>query len=393
MVRWTKEEVEYLKKNYSDNLDKELSVNLKRSLKSISYIACKLKLKKDIEFYARARKRSNIEIKKEDLEKLYLKGNSMRKIAKKLGLAKTTIEYYFKKFNIMRRTISEANKAYYTKESNWLKGLSKDSDPRIKKLAESVINTYKKKRKERFRQIEELYGKSLKEIITTFYWKENLTQEKIAKKLNISRRIIIQLMKELKIAKRPNFEFIASLKGKNHSMYGKTWDKIHGLEKSSLLKKQFSEMSRTRIIRRLHNKEMPFLNTLIERLVADELKRRGMPFESQFVIDHKFVCDFAIPPIKIIIECDGDYWHANPKIYNHNLLDIRQKRNLKNDNFKNLYLSKQGWKVFRFFESDIKSSVEKCINQIPHLSQEQLRSVKNPLDSLNEKKDITQSSP
>lgn len=364
MIRWKKEEVEYLKKNYSNNLDKKLSVNLRRSPKSISYMACKLMLKKDIEFYARARKKSDIEIKKEDLEKLYIKENSMRKIAKKFGLSKTTIEHYFKKYNISRRTISEANKVYYAKNSNWLKGLSKDSDPRIKKLAQSVVNTYKKKREQRFRQIEELYGKSIKEIITAFYWKENLTQEKISKKLNISRRIIIQLMKELKITKRPNFEFIASLKGKNHSMYGKTWDKIYGLEKSSLLKKQFSEMSRARIIKRLHNKEMPFLNTLIERLVADELKRRGILFESQFVIDDKFVCDFAIPSIKIIIECDGDYWHANPKIYNHNLLDIRQKRNLKNDNFKNLYLSKQGWKVFRFFESDIKYSVEKCIDKI-----------------------------
>jgi very-short-patch-repair endonuclease len=81
---------------------------------------------------------------------------------------------------------------------------------------------------------------------------------------------------------------------------------------------------------------------------------------------------------KIIIECDGDYWHANPLFYDINKLGIRQKRNTQRDRFKNEYLKRKGWKVLRFFESDIKKSPSKCIAIV----EDQIKKVANPFDSL-----------
>lgn len=51
--------------------------------------------------------------------------------------------------------------------------------------------------------------------------------------------------------------------------------------------------------------------------------------------------DFAIPDIRLDIECDGDYWHAHP--------ETRAK-----DEQRDLELSKYGWTTIRFRESTIK---------------------------------------
>jgi len=39
-----------------------------------------------------------------------------------------------------------------------------------------------------------------------------------------------------------------------------------------------------------------------------------IPFSTQFELGNKFF-DIRLQKIKIIIEVNGDYWHANPKLY------------------------------------------------------------------------------
>ena len=364
---WTKEEIEYLKKNYSTSLNRDLSKTLNRGLGAISYIAFKLTLKKDKVFFAKSRKKTNIEFSKEILQRMYTKEKkSTRKIASELGVGKTTIEYYFKKYKIPLRNHSASNKIRFLTEDTWNKGLNKNKDPRVRHSAEKAKETYKKKRLERLKKIEEEYNIPLKIILGKLYWEDKLTQEKIAIKLGIDRSIIIELMNTLNISKRPNFEFISSLKGKDRPMYGKTWEDLHGSKKALKRKRDASLRFRELIIKRLQNNEMPFLNTRIEKLIANEMSKRGIFFRSQFSIDHKFVCDFAIPEYKIAIECDGDYWHANPRIYDHNALDVRQRNKVQRDKFKKKYLTRRGWLLLSFFESDIKSNLSACVDQIEH---------------------------
>ncbi len=365
MKRWTNREINYLKKNYSTNLDKNLSKKLSRSLGSISYIAYKLKLKKDRDFYCKARKKTKINFTKELIIRLYIKEKkSTRKIASELKVGKTTIEHYFKKFKIPMRSHSAANKVRFLSESTWTKGLSKKTDPRIRKLAKRVKETYKKKRELKFKKIEEKFGKSIKDIINELYWKSNLTQEKIAVRLDLSREMIIYLMKKFEITKRLNYEYISSLKGKNHPLYGKTWESLLGKKKADKRRKEYSNRFRKLTIRRLENNEFPFFDTKIEKIMARELLKRKMSFVEQFRIANKFVCDFAIPSFNIIIECDGDYWHANPKIYDSNKLTYTQKKKVKIDKIKDKLLDKKGWIVLRFFESDIKSNISNCVDEI-----------------------------
>ena len=92
--------------------------------------------------------------------------------------------------------------------------------------------------------------------------------------------------------------------------------------------------------------------------------KRNIAFSKQYLVEDKFVCDFAIPELKIAIEADGDYWHASQKIYNHQFLDKRQKRNVQKDKYEKIYLEGKGWLLLRFFESEIKSNLKECVDKI-----------------------------
>src|SRR3989344_1413590 len=87
---------------------------------------------------------------------------------------------------------------------------------------------------------------------------------------------------------------------------------------------------------------------LIELMMKKELENKNIHFKFQQPMYNRFVCDFVLPQYKIVLECDGDYWHVNPKIYDRNSPN----------------LTKKGWKVIRFFESDIKRNISKCIDSL-----------------------------
>ncbi len=91
--------------------------------------------------------------------------------------------------------------------------------------------------------------------------------------------------------------------------------------------------------------------TTPESLLYAELERRRIPFMKQQPIDGLYVVDALIPGAKIVIECDGDYWHALPG---------RQER----DKRKNTYLRARHYNVLHFSESELKANVEACVDAV-----------------------------
>jgi len=82
------------------------------------------------------------------------------------------------------------------------------------------------------------------------------------------------------------------------------------------------------------------------------------------------MCDFVFPELKVIIECDGDFWHANPVKYASKKRYPAQKNTLRLDKAKNAYIKKVDggtWELHRFWETDIKKNVGNCVNQIKEL--------------------------
>jgi very-short-patch-repair endonuclease len=91
--------------------------------------------------------------------------------------------------------------------------------------------------------------------------------------------------------------------------------------------------------------------TAIESLVYRELERRDVPFVRQQVIDGFWIADVLVPGAKIVVECDGEYWHSKPEM-------------IKRDRKKDAYLKSRGYRVFRFPEAAIHADVGACIERI-----------------------------
>jgi very-short-patch-repair endonuclease len=96
--------------------------------------------------------------------------------------------------------------------------------------------------------------------------------------------------------------------------------------------------------------------TSIEKKIHGLLEKYGVKFIPKYSIpiENSYrEYDFCIPDKKLLIEADGDFWHANPLIWKDKpMLDV-QITNIKNDEYKNKLAKENGFSVVRFWESDI----------------------------------------
>lgn len=91
-------------------------------------------------------------------------------------------------------------------------------------------------------------------------------------------------------------------------------------------------------------------DTSIEIAIEKELIKKHMPYMKQVPIEGIALVDFLLSN-RIIIQCDGDYWHSK---------EINKGRDIAQD----IVLHFKGYKVYRFREADIKKSAERCINNL-----------------------------
>jgi len=131
---------------------------------------------------------------------------------------------------------------------------------------------------------------------------------------------------------------------------------VEGLSASAIARQL--KCGRGTVLRRLARagiaiKRVAYLQqeTTPESLLYAELERRRIPFMKQQPIDGLYVVDALIPGARVVIEADGDYWHKLPE------LQERDKR-------KDRYLKGRGYHILRFWESELKSDVEACVDKI-----------------------------
>lgn len=110
--------------------------------------------------------------------------------------------------------------------------------------------------------------------------------------------------------------------------------------------------------------------TKIEVKISDYLKSLNIIFKQNKSING-FLVDFYLIDFNFVIECDGDYWHGNPKFYKNKILNNIQLKNINRDERKNDMLNNNNIKFLRFWEHDIHKNfdtVKKTINH--HLNYE-----------------------
>lgn len=76
-------------------------------------------------------------------------------------------------------------------------------------------------------------------------------------------------------------------------------------------------------------------------------------YEPQASINDKICVDALLPKYNLVLQFDGDYWHGNPTKFKE--LDHRQQARVNRDKSQDAYLRKCGYKILRFWQSDIKA--------------------------------------
>jgi len=109
-------------------------------------------------------------------------------------------------------------------------------------------------------------------------------------------------------------------------------------------------------------------NTKIEILLCHALWNNGIRYRKN-VKDVLGTPDICIKKYKLAIFCDGDFWHGknyteNEFQANKKFWDNKIKHNKERDLEISIALRDQGWTVLRFWESDIKSDINKCLKEI-----------------------------
>ena len=122
----------------------------------------------------------------------------------------------------------------------------------------------------------------------------------------------------------------------------------------------FSKEKRSRIMSRIKSKE-----TKIELQFKNLLK--GLRFRYQPKI--KGSPDFAFKKYKIAIFIDSCFWHKCPKHFRQPSTNRRYwipkiKRNVERAKETNVNLRKDGWRILRFWEHEIKKFPERCIKKV-----------------------------
>ena len=109
-------------------------------------------------------------------------------------------------------------------------------------------------------------------------------------------------------------------------------------------------------------------DTKIELKVEVELKKRNIIYQKQVPLCKIANVDFYLPDDKIIIQCDGCYWHDCPEHCLNDNTKIKDR-----DKKQDIVLKSNGYKVYRFWEHEINKSVEECINSIEYFCQKATR--------------------
>jgi DNA mismatch endonuclease (patch repair protein) len=102
-----------------------------------------------------------------------------------------------------------------------------------------------------------------------------------------------------------------------------------------------------------------FKDTKIELIIESELKRRGFVYEKQVPLCKIARVDFYLPEYRVVIQCDGCYWHNCP-IHGKGEINNCTQRAKDQDSV----LTFNGFNVYHFWECEINKSVEECINRI-----------------------------
>lgn len=150
----------------------------------------------------------------------------------------------------------------------------------------------------------------------------------------------------------------------SHECYGKFRAIYYVKEKSPMIGHVYTEEQKRNLRAGCAKRAQSIdrLDTKIQLKVNDILDSMNIRYEREKRFDF-YSCDNYLPDYNLIIEVMGDYWHANPNIYNDlgRKLNHVQRRTILKDKQKKSYIKgTEGISILYLWESDIKKEPQKC---------------------------------
>jgi len=149
--------------------------------------------------------------------------------------------------------------------------------------------------------------------------------------------------------------------GSSNGMFGRKHSKESIEKMSKGLKQNYKEnknniQEQYKLNGALSQKSQNKKKSKPEVLVESWLLLNDFDIEYNYVFGF-YAYDFWIKNTNILIEVQGDYWHANPIIYpNREVLNKQQKEKITRDIQKNTYATKRGFLIYYIWEYDIKNN-------------------------------------
>jgi very-short-patch-repair endonuclease/endogenous inhibitor of DNA gyrase (YacG/DUF329 family) len=96
--------------------------------------------------------------------------------------------------------------------------------------------------------------------------------------------------------------------------------------------------------------------------------KKNVHFKQEQSFFRKYIADFWFPNTRVVIEVNGDYWHANPQIYgdSEGLLPLNdhQRLQMKKDENRRSDFAKHNFTVYTLWENDIYNDVDVLLSNL-----------------------------
>jgi hypothetical protein len=202
---------------------------------------------------------------------------NMTDVAKELNIPRHILSGHLK------RNGFEQEKTFKRSNPSWIKGLTKETDSRVNVGAEKISETRKQLFKEGKLQQPDAF----------------MTPDQIKERQNKSEQTRLEKYGN---GFGPASGWNAGLTKEDNPIIAKAAKKQSVTRKAKIAS---GEINMWGVI-----KASKFDHTSIELAIEQELKNRGIPFETQKVLFNKFLVDAVIEESKIVIFADGCYWHG-----------------------------------------------------------------------------------
>lgn len=111
--------------------------------------------------------------------------------------------------------------------------------------------------------------------------------------------------------------------------------------------------------------KLPGTSKLEEKFAKEFLERLGVKFIYQFKVEEiGRWYDFYLPEHNLIIEIDGSFYHADPRVVSEDKLTPMHKHNMRVDEYKNRWALAHGIPIIRIWEKDINETPSKVMEML-----------------------------